>query len=179
MSRIGRLPIKLPQGVSASIDDANVVSVSGPKGQLNQKIHQDITVKQEEGTLFVSRPSDNKLHRSLHGLSRSLIFNMVNGVANGYQKGLDLVGTGYRAQVNGKILVLTVGYSHPVEINPPEGIQFECPTNTKVLVKGIDKQLVGEVAANVRKVRKPEPYLGKGIKYENEVVRRKEGKSGN
>ena len=179
MSRIGRLPIELPKGVTASVDANNLVAVKGPMGQLTQQIHPDIIIEQEGETLFVKRPSDNKMHRSLHGLSRALIFNMVSGVSQGFQKGLDLVGTGYRAQVSGKKLVLTVGYSHPVEIDPPEGITFECPSNTKIYVKGIDKQVVGEIAANVRKVRKPEPYLGKGIKYETEVVRRKEGKTGN
>ena len=164
MSRIGRLPVAIPAGVTVKVDDNNVVTVKGPKGELTQHIHPDMKIEIEGATL--------------HGLSRRLIHNMVIGVTEGFQKGLDVVGVGYRAQLQGKNLVLTIGYSHPVEMVPPAGIAFECPTPNKILVKGIDKQLVGAVAANVRTVREPEPYHGKGIKYETEVIRRKEGKTG-
>lgn len=178
MSRIGRLPVTIPAGVTVKIADNNAVCVKGPKGELTQNIHPDMKINVEGAVLTVERPSDNKMHRSLHGLSRTLINNMVVGVTAGYQKNLDIVGVGYRAALQGKNLVLTIGYSHPVEIAPVDGIVFECPAPTKIAVKGIDKQLVGEVAANIRKVREPEPYHGKGIKYETEVVRRKEGKTG-
>lgn len=178
MSRIGRLPIAVPGGVNVSVDAENVVTVKGPKGELKQKIHQDITVALEDGVITVRRPSDDKNHRALHGLSRSLINNMVVGVTEGYAKGLDIVGVGYRAQKQGKKVVLTVGYSHPVEVEEIPGIELEVPTPNKIVVKGIDKQLVGSIAHNIREIRKPEPYLGKGIKYETEVVRRKEGKTG-
>lgn len=177
MSRIGRAPIEIPAGVEVTCN-GNVVTVKGPKGTLSHNVHPDMTVTVEGNTIHVTRPSDDKLHRSLHGLTRTLIHNMVIGVTEGFQKGLDVVGVGYRAQLQGKNLVLTIGYSHPVEMVPPAGIAFECPTPNKVLVKGIDKQLVGHVAANVRTVREPEPYHGKGIKYETEVIRRKEGKTG-
>ena len=178
MSRIGRLPVAIPAGVTVKVDDHNVVTVKGPKGELTQHIHNDMKIEIEGATLRVSRPSDDKQHKALHGLSRTLLHNMVEGVTKGYQKGLDIVGVGYRAQVQGKKLVVNIGYSHPVEMEPAEGISFECPTPNKVLVKGIDKQLVGAVAANVRSIREPEPYHGKGIKYETEVIRRKEGKTG-
>jgi len=178
MSRIGRLPVAIPAGVTVKVDEKNVVTVKGPKGELTQNIHPNMKITVEGAVLTVTRPSDDKMHRSLHGLSRTLINNMVVGVTTGYQKALDVVGVGYRAQVTGKNLVLTIGYSHPVEMVPAEGITFECPTPNKILVKGIDKQLVGAVAANVRSVREPEPYHGKGIKYETEVIRRKEGKTG-
>ena len=178
MSRIVRLPVAIPAGVTVKVDEKNVVTVKGPKGELTQNIHPDMKITVEGAVLTVTRPSDDKMHRSLHGLSRTLINNMVVGVTTGYQKALDVVGVGYRAQVTGKNLVLTIGYSHPVEMVPAEGITFECPTPNKILVKGIDKQLVGAVAANVRSVREPEPYHGKGIKYETEVIRRKEGKTG-
>ncbi|MBO5653813.1 MAG: 50S ribosomal protein L6 [Clostridia bacterium] len=178
MSRIGRLPVAIPAGVTVKVDEKNVVTVKGPKGELTQNIHPDMKITVEGAVLTVARPSDDKMHRSLHGLSRTLINNMVVGVTTGYVKALDVVGVGYRAQVTGKNLVLTIGYSHPVEMVPAEGITFECPTPNKILVKGIDKQLVGAVAANVRSVREPEPYHGKGIKYETEVIRRKEGKTG-
>ena len=145
---------------------------------MTQHIHNDMKIEIEGATLRVSRPSDDKMHRSLHGLSRTLINNMIIGVTQGYQKALDVVGVGYRAQMQGKNLVLTIGYSHPVEMVPVDGIAFECPTPNKIIVKGIDKQLVGAIAANVRSVREPEPYHGKGIKYETEVIRRKEGKTG-
>lgn len=178
MSRIGRLPINIPAGVKVQIESENVVSVKGPKGELTQKIHPDMQVSLENGVLTVDRPSNDKNHRALHGLSRALLNNMVVGVTDGYKKGLDIVGTGYRAQIQGKKLVLNVGYSHPVEMDPPQGLSFECPAPNKIIVHGIDKQAVGMMAANIRDVRKPEPYLGKGIRYENETVRHKEGKAG-
>lgn len=178
MSRIGKKPIAIPQGVEVKIEANNVVTVKGPKGQLAKEFSPDITIAMEEGNLEVSRPSDVKEHRSLHGLTRSLIANMVEGVTNGYQKNLELVGVGYRAQLQGTKLVLNMGYSHPVEIQAPTGITFEVPAPTKISVKGIDKQLVGQLAAEIRSVREPEPYLGKGIRYEGENVRRKEGKTG-
>ena len=178
MSRIGRLPVAIPAGVTVKVGDNNVVTVKGPKGELTQNIHPDMKIEIEGTTLHVVRPSDDKMHRSLHGLSRTLINNMIIGVTQGYQKALDVVGVGYRAQMQGKNLVLTIGYSHPVEMVPVNGIAFECPTPNKIIVKGIDKQLVGAIAANVRSVREPEPYHGKGIKYETEVIRRKEGTTG-
>ncbi|MFZ5975381.1 MAG: 50S ribosomal protein L6 [Bacillota bacterium] len=178
MSRIGKLPVEVPKGVQVTVGENNTVEVKGPKGTLSQKIHKDITVNLEDGSITVSRPSDQKEHRSLHGLSRSLIANMVEGVSKGFQKNLEIVGVGYRAQKQGSKLVLNVGYSHPVEIPEENGLEFEVPAPTKISVKGIDKQAVGEMAANIRRIRPPEPYKGKGIRYENEYVRRKEGKTG-
>lgn len=178
MSRIGKLPITIPAGVTITVSDENTVTVKGPKGTLSEKISKDITVSIEDGVLTVARPSDVKEHRALHGLSRSLINNMVVGVTAGYTKTLEIVGTGYKAQMQGKNLVLNLGYSHPVEMIPREGIEFEVPAPTKVIVKGINKQVVGQTAAEVRAVRKPEPYKGKGVRYEGEYVRRKEGKTG-
>lgn len=178
MSRIGRLPINVPTGVTVTIAEDNTVSVKGPKGQLSEKINKDITVTQDSGVLTVTRPSDSKPHRSMHGLYRTLINNMVLGVTVGFTKSLVLEGVGYRAQAAGTKLTLTVGYSHPVEFISPANIVYETPAANKILVKGIDKQQVGALAADIREVRKPEPYLGKGIRYEDEVVRRKEGKSG-
>ena len=178
MSRIGRMPIALPKGVSVTVAEDNTVTVKGPKGELKQKINPEMTVAVEGDTLTVTRPSDDKNHRALHGLSRALIHNMVVGVTEGFEKALTLEGVGYRAQKQGKKLVLTVGYSHPVEFEEPEGITFETPAQTRVVIKGIDRQKVGNVAATIRKVREPEPYLGKGIRYENEHIRRKEGKTG-
>ncbi|MBC8531595.1 50S ribosomal protein L6 [Gehongia tenuis] len=178
MSRIGRLPVSIPSGVTVNVDPSNVVKVKGPKGELSQQIHSDMEVTLEDGQILVKRPSDDKEHRSLHGLSRALVANMVQGVTEGYQKNLELVGVGYRAQKQGQKLVLNVGYSHPVEIEAPKGIEFDVPAPNKITVKGIDKQAVGEIAAKIRGVRAPEPYLGKGIKYENEYIRRKEGKTG-
>lgn len=178
MSRIGKLPVAVPKGVQVTLGENNTVQVKGPKGTLSQKIHKDITVDVEEGFVTVTRPSDQKEHRALHGLSRSLIANMVEGVSQGFQKNLEIIGVGYRAQKQGKKLVLSVGYSHPVEIDEGNGLEFEVPAPTKIFVKGIDKQAVGEMAANIRSVRPPEPYKGKGIRYENEYVRRKEGKTG-
>ncbi|MGE5421865.1 MAG: 50S ribosomal protein L6 [Ignavibacteriales bacterium] len=177
MSRIGRLPINLPQGVEVTIVE-EAIKVKGPKGTLERSIPSGVQVQQIDDQLVVSRASDVKQHRSLHGLTRALVANMVTGVTTGFEKKLELVGTGYRASMQGPKLVLTVGYSHPVEIDPPEGIAFESPAVTKISVKGIDKEKVGNMAATIRAVREPEPYKGKGIKYENEVVRRKAGKTG-
>lgn len=178
MSRIGKLPVKIDAGVTITVDDSSVVTVKGPKGTLSQQMHPDMQIEQDNGVLTVKRPSDDKAHRALHGLTRSLIHNMVVGVTSGFEKKLEIVGTGYRAQLQGKNLVLNMGFSHPVEFQPPEGITFEVPAPNKISVKGIDKQAVGQVAANVREVRPPEPYKGKGIRYEGEVVLRKEGKAG-
>jgi large subunit ribosomal protein L6 len=178
MSRVGRLPIAIPNGVTVTVTPDNVVTVKGPKGQLVKAMHKDINIAQENNAVVVTRPSDNKDHRALHGLTRALINNMVKGVSEGYQKTLDLVGVGYRATLQGKKLVLNLGFSHPVEVEPREGVEFETPAANKIIVKGIDKELVGAVAADIRTWRKPEPYKGKGIKYDNEVIRRKEGKTG-
>ncbi|MEG6523407.1 50S ribosomal protein L6 [Desulfotomaculum sp. 1211_IL3151] len=177
MSRIGKKPIPVPQGVDVKID-GKVLAVKGPKGQLEQEFHQDMIIKLEEGNLVVERPSDAKNHRALHGLTRTLLSNMVVGVTNGFQRNLELVGVGYRAAKQGNKLVLTIGKSHPVEIEPPAGIEIEVPAVTKIAVKGCDKQAVGQLAANIRAVREPEPYKGKGIKYEGEIIRRKAGKAG-
>lgn len=177
MSRIGKKPIPVPAGVEFKVD-GNTASVSGPKGQLVQEIPAGIKVVLENGTVIVERPNDEKKFRALHGLTRSLVANMVEGVSNGYAKALEINGVGYRAAKQGNKLVLTVGYSHPVEIEPFSGIEFEVPTPNKVIVKGIDKQKVGQMAAIIRGVREPEPYKGKGIRYENEYVRRKAGKAG-
>ena len=178
MSRVGRLPIAIPADVTVTVTPDNVVTVKGPKGELVKTMHADISIAVENNEVIVTRHSDQKEHRALHGLTRALINNMVIGVKEGYQKTLDLVGVGYRAQLQGKKLVMNLGYSHPVEIEPIDGITFETPAATKVVVKGIDKEKVGFAAADIRKWRLPEPYKGKGIKYENEVIRRKEGKTG-
>ena len=178
MSRVGRLPIAIPAGVTVTVDEANVVTVKGPKGQLVKAMDKDMNIAVEDNQVVVTRPSDVKEHRALHGLTRALINNMITGVEKGYSKTLELVGVGYRAQLQGKKLVMNLGFSHPVEVEPMEGITFETPAATKVVIKGIDKQLVGAQAADIRRWRKPEPYKGKGIKYENEVIRRKEGKTG-
>ncbi len=177
MSRVGRKPISLPKDVEFKME-GNVVTVKGAKGSLTQEIPADITIEQEDGQLILSRPTDNKQHRAFHGLSRALVANMVEGVTNGFEKKLELVGVGYRAQMQGSKLVINIGFSHPVEVDAPEGIEFEVPAATKITVRGIDKQLVGNTAAHIRAIRKPEPYKGKGIKYENETIRRKAGKSG-
>ncbi|KPV57097.1 50S ribosomal protein L6 [Paenibacillus sp. A3] len=177
MSRIGRKPITIPSGVNVTIDNT-LITVKGPKGTLSRELHRDMKISVEDNVLTVERPSDNKLHRSLHGTTRSVVQNMVSGVTDGFAKSLDLVGVGYRANKTGNKLVLNVGYSHPVEIEPENGIEFEVPSNTKIIVKGIDKELVGATAAKVRSVREPEPYKGKGIKYEGERILRKEGKAG-
>jgi ribosomal protein L6, bacterial type len=177
MSRIGRKPIQVPNGVNVNLEN-NVITVKGPKGTLSRELHKDMKVSFAENVISVERPSDNKLHRSLHGTTRSVVANMVNGVTEGYFKNLELVGVGYRANKTGDKLVLSVGYSHPVEFVPENGIEFEVPAQNKIVVKGIDKELVGAVAAKIRAVREPEPYKGKGIKYENERILRKEGKAG-
>jgi large subunit ribosomal protein L6 len=177
MSRIGRKPIEIPNGVTVTVDQQQV-TVKGPKGALTRNLHKDMIVTIEGNVLTVSRPSDNKLHRSLHGTTRSVINNMIIGVTQGYEKSLELVGVGYRANKQGNKLVLNVGYSHPVEFEPEQGIEFDVPTQTKIVVKGIDKERVGEIASNIRSVRPPEPYKGKGIKYEGERILRKEGKAG-
>lgn len=178
MSRIGKKEIIVPSGVTVQIDENNLVSVKGPKGELTQLISKDITVNQEDGKLTVTRPSDHKTHRALHGLSRTLINNMIVGVTEGYSKKLEIVGVGYRAAKQGKKLVLSLGFSHPVEMEDPEGIEVEVPTQTEIIVKGINKQQVGNYASKIRDWRKPEPYKGKGIKYSGEHIRRKEGKTG-
>ena len=178
MSRVGRLPIAIPAGVTVTVDEANVVTVKGPKGQLVKAMDKDMNIAVEDNQVVVTRPSDVKEHRALHGLTRALINNMITGVEKGYSKTLELVGVGYRAQLQGKKLVMNLGFSHPVEIEPIDGITFETPAATRVVVKGIDKEKVGFAAADIRKWRLPEPYKGKGIKYENEVIRRKEGKTG-
>jgi large subunit ribosomal protein L6 len=178
MSRIGNKPIEVPSGVTIDVANDNTVSVKGPKGELSHKFNADIKINLKENEITVERPSDHKEHRALHGTTRSVINNMVIGVTNGYERALEIIGVGYRASKSGNKLILNAGYSHPVEIVPEQGIDIEVPSNTKVIVKGIDKQRVGEVAANIRSVRPPEPYKGKGIRYEGEFVRRKEGKTG-
>jgi large subunit ribosomal protein L6 len=175
MSRIGRTPIPLPEGVSVDISGQKV-TVAGPKGELRHTVVEPIRVSESDGTLVVTRPTDRGPHRALHGLSRTLVANMVQGVSDGFERRLEIVGVGYRAQLRGASLELAVGFSHPVTIEPPEGIQFEVPAPTQVVVRGIDKQAVGQVAAQIRAVRPPEPYKGKGIRYVGEVVRRKVGK---
>ena len=178
MSRIGKLPITVPAGVTVSIDENNFVTVKGPKGTLSQQVNPIIKMQQEGNVLTLTRPSDAKPHKAMHGLYRALVANMVHGVTEGFSKTLELVGTGYRAQVDNNVLTINIGFSHPVILNAPEGITFECPVQTKIVVKGANKQVVGNLAADIRAIRPPEPYLGKGIKYENEHIRRKEGKSG-
>jgi large subunit ribosomal protein L6 len=175
MSRIGRKPISVPAGVTVAIEPESV-RVNGPKGELVERIHRDITVEQNDDVLTVTRPTDRGEHRALHGLYRSLVANMVIGVTEGYAKTLEIQGVGYRAALKGRDLELALGYSHPVSIKAPDGIDFEVPQPTRVIVRGIDKQLVGEIAANIRKQRPPEPYKGKGIRYEGEYVARKVGK---
>ncbi|MFA5577591.1 MAG: 50S ribosomal protein L6 [Tissierellaceae bacterium] len=178
MSRIGLKPITIPAGVEIKINDKNLVEVKGPKGQLSEQINADMKITIENGELTVARPTENKRHRSLHGLSRSLIANMIIGVTEGYSKTLEIEGTGYRAAKQGNKLVLTLGYSHPLELEDPKGIEVEVPAANKIVVKGINKQLVGNYAANIRSYREPEPYKGKGVRYQGEVVRRKVGKTG-
>jgi large subunit ribosomal protein L6 len=177
MSRIGKKPLEIPAGVTVTISDDNTVTVKGPKGELTRTFNSDIKITIEENVLTVSRPSDVKEHRALHGTTRSLLGNMVEGVSKGFERGLELIGVGYRASKSGNKLVLNVGYSHPVEITPETGIEIDVPSQTKVIVKGTDKERVGAIAANIRDVRPPEPYKGKGIRYEGEFVRRKEGKT--
>ena len=178
MSRIGRAPIEIPAGVTVKVGDDNTVQVKGPKGELSRKIRSEMKISVEGNVLTVTRPSDIKEHRSLHGLSRTLINNMVVGVTTGFSKDLEINGVGYRAAKQGKNLNLSLGFSHPVIIEPPAGIEFDVPSATAIVVKGIDKELVGAIAAKIRGYREPEPYKGKGIKYAGEHIRRKEGKAG-
>ncbi|MED1205646.1 50S ribosomal protein L6 [Heyndrickxia acidicola] len=177
MSRVGKKPIEIPSGVTVTLD-GNTVTVKGAKGELTRSFNPDITISVEENIINISRPSEAKAHRALHGTTRALLANMVEGVSNGYQKSLELIGVGYRAQKQGAKLVLNVGYSHPVEFEAENGLEIEVPSNTKIIVKGISKERVGALAAKIRDVRPPEPYKGKGIRYEGEFVRRKEGKTG-
>ncbi|WP_059174137.1 50S ribosomal protein L6 [Bacillus sp. FJAT-27445] len=177
MSRIGKKPIEIPAGVTVALDN-HTVTVKGPKGELVRSFSPEISILVEDNTVTITRPSDVKEIRALHGTTRAVLSNMVEGVSKGFEKGLELVGVGYRASKQGNKLVLNVGYSHPVEIEPETGLEIEVPANTKVIVKGNDKERVGALAANIRGVRPPEPYKGKGIRYEGEVVRRKEGKKG-
>ena len=172
MSRIGKLPITVPAGVTVNVDENN------PKGTLCQQVNPAITLKQEGNVLTLERPSDSKPHKAMHGLYRALVHNMVVGVTDGFSKTLEMVGTGYRASVEGKTLTINIGFSHPVVLEAPEGITYETPNQTTIVVKGSNKQQVGNLAADIRAIRKPEPYLGKGIKYQNEHIRRKEGKTG-
>ena len=178
MSRIGRMPITVPAGVTVNVDENNLVTVKGPKGTLCQQVNPAITLKQEGNILTLERPTDSKPHKAMHGLYRALVHNMVVGVTDGFSKTLEMVGTGYRASVEGKKLTINIGFSHPVVLEAPEGITYETPNQTTIVVKGSNKQQVGNLAADIRAIRKPEPYLGKGIKYQNEHIRRKEGKTG-
>jgi large subunit ribosomal protein L6 len=177
MSRIGRLPIPVPAGVSVTLDGSEI-TVSGPKGTLHRTLHSEMIVEQTDGVIHVLRPTEQKKHKQLHGLTRTLVANMVEGVTNGYRKGLEITGVGYRAQKVGEKLQLSLGYSHPIEIDPPAGISFDLENPTRLAVVGIDKEAVGQMAAKVRSMRKPEPYKGKGVKYAGEVIRRKAGKAG-
>lgn len=178
MSRIGKRPIEVPENVTVTVSEDNFVTVKGPKGELTNTFNSDIKIEQEGNVITLVRPTESKEHRSIHGTTRSLLDNMVTGVSKGFERSLELVGVGYRAQLQGTKLVLNVGYSHPVEFTPEEGIQVEVPSNTKIIVRGINKERVGALASNIRQVRPPEPYKGKGIRYEGEQVRRKEGKTG-
>lgn len=178
MSRIGLKPIDIPNGVEVNIKEDNLVEVKGPKGQLSEEIDSDMELKLEDNVLTVARPSESKRHRSVHGLSRTLIYNMIIGVTEGYSKTLKIEGTGYRAQKQGKKLTLNLGYSHPIEMEDPEGIEVEVPSDTTIIVRGSNKQQVGNYAAVIRAYRAPEPYKGKGVRYEGEYVRRKVGKTG-
>ena len=178
MSRVGKKIIEVPANVTVTVAEGNTVTVKGPKGELVRSFHQDMKIEQEGNVITVSRPSDSKEHRTNHGTTRALLANMITGVSAGFEKSLELIGVGYRAQLQGKKLVLNVGYSHPVEFTPEDGLEVEVPTNTKIIVKGISKERVGALASNIRDVRPPEPYKGKGIRYEGERVRRKEGKTG-
>jgi large subunit ribosomal protein L6 len=175
MSRIGKLPIQIPDGVDVQIGDG-IVRVKGPKGELSQAVSRDLSFEREDSTLVVKRPTDRGEHRALHGLTRSLVFNMVQGVTEGFEKRLEIQGVGYRAQQRGDALELALGYSHPVRVEAPAGIEFEVPQPTQIVVRGIDKQAVGEIAAQIRKLRPPEPYKGKGVRYVGEYVARKVGK---
>ncbi|MFJ7738051.1 50S ribosomal protein L6 [Lysinibacillus sp. NPDC097287] len=178
MSRVGKKIIEVPANVTVTVAEGNTVTVKGPKGELVRSFHQDMKIEQEGNVITVSRPSESKEHRTNHGTTRALLANMITGVSVGFEKSLELIGVGYRASLQGKKLVLNVGYSHPVEFTPEDGIEVEVPSNTKIIVKGISKERVGALASNIRDVRPPEPYKGKGIRYEGEHVRRKEGKTG-
>jgi len=178
VSRIGRMPIAVPAGVTVEVKENNIVTVKGPKGTLTKELHPDMIIKQEGAEITVSRPSEIKMHKALHGLTRTLLNNMVVGVTEGYEKKLEVNGVGYRVQMQGKNLVMNLGFSHQVEMVPVDGITIEAPTANEIIIKGIDKQIVGEFAAKVREKRPPEPYKGKGIKYATERIRRKEGKTG-
>jgi len=178
MSRVGKKIIEVPANVTVTVAADNTVTVKGPKGELVRSFNQDMKIDQEGNVISVSRPSDSKEHRTNHGTTRALLANMVTGVSAGFEKALELIGVGYRAQLQGKKLVLNVGYSHPVEFTPEDGLEIEVPSNTKIIIKGISKERVGALASNTRDVRPPEPYKGKGIRYEGEYVRRKEGKTG-
>ena len=178
MSRVGKKLIEVPAGVTVTVAEDNTVTVKGPKGELTRQFNKDMKFEQEGNIITVVRPSDSKEHRTNHGTTRALLANMVTGVSEGFSRALELIGVGYRAQLQGKKLVLNVGFSHPVEFTPEEGLEVEVPSNTKIIVKGISKERVGALASNIRDVRPPEPYKGKGIRYEGEFVRRKEGKTG-
>ena len=175
MSRIGKLPIEIPGGVDIQIE-TGLVRVKGPKGELSQVVSRELSFEREDSKLLVKRPTDRKDHRALHGLTRTLVYNMVTGVTEGFEKRLEIQGVGYRAQLKGETLELALGYSHPVRVEAPEGIEFEVPIPTQIVVRGIDKQAVGEIAAQIRKMRPPEPYKGKGVRYAGEFVARKVGK---
>ena len=177
MSRIGKQPVTIPSGVEVSVGEGNLVTVKGPRGTLSQAMHANMRIVVADGVARVERPDDEGFNRGLHGLTRTLLANMVDGVTKGFEKRLSIVGVGYRAALKGKDIELQVGYSHPVLVPQPEGIEFEVPTATSIVIRGNDKAQVGEVAANIRKIRKPEPYKGKGIRYEDEVVRKKAGKA--
>ena len=178
MSRVGKKLIEVPASVTVTVAEDNTVTVKGPKGELTRQFHKDMKIEIEGNILTVVRPSESKEHRTNHGTTRALLANMVTGVSEGFSRSLELIGVGYRAQLQGKKLVLNVGFSHPVEFTPEEGLEVEVPSNTKIIVKGISKERVGALASNIRDVRPPEPYKGKGIRYEGEFVRRKEGKTG-
>ena len=177
MSRVGKMPIVVPRGVEVKVDGANV-TVKGPKGELSREINPEMVLEQTDGQIFVSRPSDQSRHRAQHGLTRALVNNMVTGVSEGFAKTLEMQGVGYRAQMQGPDLVLAIGFSHPVNIPPPPGIEFEVEGTSRIIIRGINREQVGQVAADVRKIRPPEPYKGKGIRYLGEYVRRKAGKAG-
>ena len=178
MSRVGKKPIEVPANVTVTVNADNTVVVKGPKGELTRSFNQEMKIEQEGNIITVVRPSESKEHRTVHGTTRALLANMITGVSEGFARSLELVGVGYRAQLQGTKLVLNVGYSHPVEFTPEDGLSVEVPSNTKIIVSGISKERVGALASNIRAVRPPEPYKGKGIRYEGEVVRRKEGKTG-
>ena len=178
MSRIGKMPIEVVAGVEVTVAEGNLVTVKGPKGTLTRKLHNDMIISKDGAVVTVSRPTDNKEHRALHGLTRTLLANMVEGVSKGFSKELEINGVGYKAALQGKQLVLNLGYSHPINYDTPDGITFEVPSPLKIIIKGADKQQVGQVASEIRGYRPPEPYLGKGVKYVDEKIRRKAGKSG-